>query len=250
MIMLAIVLVSMILNGAMSVISFCIPAVQRLWNPDLSSVSFFVGISVPTTIFVFLCTALTYFLTYRYLSANVRNIPFALVIFICMGGIQLHIDFVRSAVSAALFMYSIRYIEERKLKQFLLLNLVGLTFHVSALLYIPVYFLYGARISNKLLAGIGIAGALLQFLNIPLASYICIFIDKVFWGIDNVPFDLHEFSILPTIPIGAIERRPREAFFCFFIGEQPSGAIPTTIDFIWPCFSCITSCQPFCGISR
>ncbi len=166
--------------------------------------------------FVFLCTALTYFLTYRYLSANVRNIPFALVIFICMGGIQLHIDFVRSAVSAALFMYSIRYIEERKLKQFLLLNLVGLTFHVSALLYIPVYFLYGARISNKLLAGIGIAGALLQFLNIPLASYICIFIDKVFWGIDNVPFDLHEFSILPTIPIGAIERLTTGSLLLFF----------------------------------
>lgn len=156
--------------------------------------------------FLFLCTAFTYFLTYKFLSANVRNMPWALVIFICMGGLQLHIDFIRSAVCMALFMYSIRYVEERKLNMFLLLNLIGLSFHVSALLYIPLYFLYGVKIPNKIFVGVGIVGALLLFLNIPLASYICIFIDKVLWGTDNMILDLRDFSILPTIPIGAVER--------------------------------------------
>lgn len=106
----------------------------------------------------------------------------------------------------ALFMYSIRYIEERKLKMFLLLNLIGLSFHVSVLLYIPLYFLYGVRIPNKIFLCTGLAGTLLLFFNIPLASYICIFIDKVLWGTDNVILDLREFSILPTIQIGTVER--------------------------------------------
>lgn len=156
--------------------------------------------------FIFICTAFTYFLTCKFLSAHVKNLPFALVIFICMGGLQLHIDFIRSSISMALFMYSIRYIEERKPKQFLTFNLIGLTFHISALLYIPIYILYKTRIPYKVFLGIGIAGAVLQFLHIPLASYVCISIDKLFYGIDSIPFDLRDFSILPTIPIGAIER--------------------------------------------
>lgn len=58
------------------------------------------------------------------------------------------ISYIRQYITVFLFLYSIRYIEERKFLKFLLINLVGFLFHKSAIVCIPFYFISKVRISK------------------------------------------------------------------------------------------------------
>lgn len=46
----------------------------------------------------------------------------------------------------AIFLYSIKYIKERNFKKFIMYMILASTIHVSALICIPLYFIYGLKI--------------------------------------------------------------------------------------------------------
>ena len=74
----------------------------------------------------------------RYLPT--RKYVLGIMIFILMGGFNNEIDLLRSSKSVLLFMISIKYIEEKKLSKFLLINLIGLSFHSMSIIFFPLYF--------------------------------------------------------------------------------------------------------------
>lgn len=57
---------------------------------------------------------------------------------------------VRQAVAMMIFYYSFRYIKERNLKMYLILNGMGFLFHASAILFIPLYFILNRSYKLKL----------------------------------------------------------------------------------------------------
>ena len=52
----------------------------------------------------------------------------------------------RQLIVVAIFLYAIKFIKERNLKKFLMYMLVAATIHSSALILIPLYFVYGIKL--------------------------------------------------------------------------------------------------------
>lgn len=77
------------------------------------------------------------------------NVFLALLSFLAFQGILTEINLMRNIKAILLFIYSISYIRDKKLVKFLLINLLGYTFHSSALLFIPMYWVLNRRYSIK-----------------------------------------------------------------------------------------------------
>lgn len=79
------------------------------------------------------------------------NVTIVILTFLAFQGILMEINTMRNIKAILLFLYSISYIQERKLLKFFLVNALGFTFHSSALLYFPMYWLLGRKYSMKIL---------------------------------------------------------------------------------------------------
>lgn len=73
-----------------------------------------------------------------------------LCFFIAYQGLGIEFNLLRNVKAIILFMYSIKFIEQRKIIPFVLCNLLGITFHYSAIIYLPMYFLLNIEISRNL----------------------------------------------------------------------------------------------------
>lgn len=91
------------------------------------------------------------FFFYKTFARDSKNIPMSIAIFVAIGIYYFSLNGMRQALVIAIFFYSIKYIEKQELKKYLISIVLASTFHLSALLYIPFYFLTTRRISNKLI---------------------------------------------------------------------------------------------------
>lgn len=55
----------------------------------------------------------------------------------------------RQYMAIAIFLYAIKYIKKRKIWKYLFLIIIASTLHTSAIVFIPVYFLYNIKITPK-----------------------------------------------------------------------------------------------------
>lgn len=78
---------------------------------------------------------------------------------------------IRAGVASALFLLSIKPLYDRNLKKFLLLALLAFTFHYSALIIFPLWFLK-SKINKKLLFSSVFIGYALYFLGVDLIAVI------------------------------------------------------------------------------
>lgn len=90
----------------------------------------------------------------------------SVLLFFCVYGLALEVDMLRNAKSIMLFLLSIKYIETRELKKFLALNILGFTFHASALIYLPMYFILNRRWNKKLILIIFLLGSFYYFSDV------------------------------------------------------------------------------------
>lgn len=79
-----------------------------------------------------------------------KNVPLSILIFMAMGCYYFSLNAMRQSVAIAVFLFSLKYVEKRKIGPFLLCIFVGFSFHTSALLYIPFYWLVRVRVTNRL----------------------------------------------------------------------------------------------------
>lgn len=118
--------------------------------------------------FVFVCTIINTALLYRFLSKRTNNIPMGLVVCISMGGLYLYTDLMRNAISILIFINSIEYIEKKKPIPYFSLCLLACTFHSTAVLYIPLYFILNRKINKWLFISIFAVGNIILLLKIPV----------------------------------------------------------------------------------
>ena len=62
------------------------------------------------------------------------------ILYLCFGGIIMSTNLMRNTIAIMIFINAIKYIDERKPIQFFLLCILAITFHLSALMYLPTYF--------------------------------------------------------------------------------------------------------------
>ncbi|MCD8318120.1 MAG: EpsG family protein, partial [Paraprevotella sp.] len=109
--------------------------------------------------FVFFSVFIDMILVDRFIQRFCPNYALAMLLFVyvyCNAEINLQ----RNMKSMALFLYSLQYAEQRKIIPFMALNLLGFTFHFSALFYICSYWLFRIPIGRRMYI------ALVLFLNV------------------------------------------------------------------------------------
>ena len=91
-------------------------------------------------IFIFITTMIIYILLIKSLKQYVDNAPFAVVMFL---GLWFFFTFtyLRQVIGCTIVWLSIKYIIERDWKRFLLIWFIGFSFHNSAIIFLPLYFL-------------------------------------------------------------------------------------------------------------
>ncbi|MGL5961027.1 MAG: EpsG family protein [Cetobacterium sp.] len=87
----------------------------------------------------------------------------AFAIFFSIQGLHIEVELLRNTKSIILFLFSLRYIEERKPVQFLLLNFLGCLFHISSIVYIPMYFILNYNYKKKIILFLFLIGSLYYF---------------------------------------------------------------------------------------
>jgi len=93
-----------------------------------------------------------------------------------MEGFILEVNLLRNIKSVLLFLISLRYIENRKFFKFLILNLLGILFHWSAIIYLPLYFFLHKKVDLRVYFFIFILGNVIYLLQIQYVKPIVIFI--------------------------------------------------------------------------
>ena len=91
-------------------------------------------------IFIFITTCIIYVLLYQSIKDYCINYPFAIILFL---GLWFFFSFtyLRQVMGATIAWLSVRYIIKRDLKRFLLVWFIAWSFHNSALVLLPMYFL-------------------------------------------------------------------------------------------------------------
>lgn len=159
--------------------------------------------------FVFLCTCINMVLLMRFFRKRVENVPLALVICICMNGIIMFTDLMRNSISILLFMNSIEYLTQRRPWPYFFINILGITFHISSVIFLPLYFVLHKRWSKTVYMGLFLAGNVIYLLHIPIfLTVVSIFLGFVS---PELQWKVHEYTELMAneefrLSIGYLER--------------------------------------------
>lgn len=95
-----------------------------------------------------------------------ENYALSCLMFIVMGGFYLETDLLRNAKSIMLFLLSLKYLRDRRIITYIVLNILGCMFHFSSLLYIPLYFVLHKQWSRTLIFFIFLIGIAIYLLQV------------------------------------------------------------------------------------
>ena len=121
-------------------------------------------------IFIFIATMVIYALLIRSLTKYVDNMPFAVVMFM---GLWFFFTFtyLRQVIGATIAWLSIQYIIKRDWKRFLLVMFIAYSFHNSAIVFLPMYFVPVRRFSQKQILTVMAAALLIGLSPVPQALF-------------------------------------------------------------------------------
>lgn len=117
--------------------------------------------------FIFINTLIDFTMIY-FIFKRKKYKVFTLALYFAIQGIPMEIDLLRNIKAILLFLISLKYMEERKFLPFLGLNLLGFTFHITALLYIPMYFILPRKYPKKWILGMFVLGNIYYLLDMKL----------------------------------------------------------------------------------
>lgn len=90
---------------------------------------------------VFIITTIDTVLFIRFLRRwNIKNIPLSLMLFFTFEGISIMFNLLRNQIAIFIFLNAIEYLRDRKPLQYFILCITALCFHLSSIIYFPLYF--------------------------------------------------------------------------------------------------------------
>lgn len=117
-------------------------------------------------IFIFILTMIIYILLIISLREYVDNAPFAVIMFMGLW-VFFTFTYLRQVIGCTIVWLSVKYIIKRDLKRFLLVWFIGFSFHNSAIIFLPMYFLPIKKFSREKVIWVMIAALLIGLTNIP-----------------------------------------------------------------------------------
>ena len=101
------------------------------------------------------CTGIFLMLLVRFCRQfGFDNISFVLVMVIAMDGTEIVVNLLRNSISIAIWLNALIYVKERKPLPYFALCLLALTFHLSAVLFFPLYFVLHRKTNRWVFLGL------------------------------------------------------------------------------------------------
>lgn len=121
-------------------------------------------------IYVLLTTFLIYFLFYRGIKKQTENPLFALILFMALT-FFFSFTYLRQMLAAGFVWQSLKYVEKRNLKMFCFWVFLAFSFHNSAIIFFPVYFIPLRKIDRKWVTWIILGCLVLGISGFPSAVF-------------------------------------------------------------------------------
>ncbi len=87
-------------------------------------------------------------------------------------GFEIEINLYRNSKALMLFLLSLPYLLNRSIVPYMTLNLLGCLFHISAIVYLPLYFVLDREIPKAWVWGLFFFSNVVFFLGVSLSSYL------------------------------------------------------------------------------
>lgn len=110
-----------------------------------------IGLVGGENLFLFITALVSLFGVYFSILKYSKNYFLSTFIFITMHFYIFLFSGLRQAIAYSIIWISLKYIKERKLLKFLTLVLIATTFHKTAIIFLPVYFLSNKKLTHKYL---------------------------------------------------------------------------------------------------
>lgn len=149
---------------------------------------------------------------------------FSMFLFLAVQGLSFEVDLLRNAKAVLLFIISIQFIKERKIIPFLILNILGMTFHISSIIYLPMYFILNRNYSRKIILPLIILGNIYYIFDTKLFIHILEYMSSVLPAAVGGKITSY-LSIIPQnykLPIGTLyfERLVTFIMVFFFLHKE------------------------------
>lgn len=159
-----------------------------------------------------------------FFNSYVKYYSLGFLLFYVFGGYGILTNFMRNSLSLFLFLFSLQYIEKKSFTRYTFVNLIGVLFHTSSLLYIPAYYIIKKRMSVRILF------ALLFFLN--LLFFVQIDVSRIFLLLgqyiisDRLLLIMNAYidgkQTMTVLSIGYVERTFTYIMVCLFYDKMIS----------------------------
>lgn len=141
-----------------------------------------------------ICACIILFFTFRAFMEQSINPAFSILIFVVSGDFFNSQNQLRQAIAMSIFLFAMKYIKRRDWKKYFLWIIVATLIHTSALVYIPVYFIYRMKVDITKMAII--YGGVLVLL--PVINKVMVFIiskTRYAWYFDS-QYNTNNFYLL------------------------------------------------------
>ncbi len=108
------------------------------------------------------CSIITYGFIFKAIYDQSVNYAFSILFFVLDAVYFNSMNQLRQMMTVAVFLYAIKFIKQRRFLPYLIICLILFTIHTSAIIFIPLYFLYGFKINIKVHVFLVIIGAVLM----------------------------------------------------------------------------------------
>lgn len=118
--------------------------------------------------FVFAQATLCTFLLYSFFRRYSSNILLSFVLMLVFEGFTINVNLMRNSISIYTFLNALPFLYSRKPTQYFAMCLLALSFHFSAIVYFPLYFILHRRLNKWVYLTIFVACIAVFILHIPI----------------------------------------------------------------------------------
>jgi len=126
----------------------------------------------------------------------------AFICYLVFGGLIVEVNLMRNIKAILLFLISIKYLEERRIIPYFALNLLGLTFHNTAIIFLPLYFFLHKNAPKWLMWTIFIVGNIIFIMQIEYLKPILLSVAERMGGMTEVKVKVYFASELYSHRLG------------------------------------------------
>jgi len=188
----------------------------------------------------FVLSCINTWLLVRFMRRYTDNVPLTLMLYVVFEGIIISTNLMRNSIAIFIFLNAIPYLEQRKIVQYMSLTILAATFHVSALLYIPFYFVFHLRLNRWIYLAIFIVAniAFLKHISIVLTLAEFLGLDESMAEKVRVYTEVHDTGT--KISIGYLERLMTGGLIVLYYNRlkeiRPSSAVFINATLAYLCF--------------